>query len=52
MRVQFETALKSFERRYHRRVDGKPYWITDAFIKDWEGSLAEKYNKEDGEREQ
>jgi hypothetical protein len=49
--VQFETALKSFKRRYYQRVSGDLCWITSEFIKEWEDELVEG-EEEEGEEEE
>ena len=34
--VQFETALRAFKARYHKRMHGNDYWITKELLDEWE----------------
>jgi len=34
--VQYESALRKFSGRYHKRVHGDPYWITEEVLAEWE----------------
>ena len=34
--VQFETAIKAFTSRYHKKVEYNYYWITEERLKAWD----------------
>jgi hypothetical protein len=43
--VQFESALKAYSHRYHQRINGNFYWITQEFL----GQLNEDEGEENDE---
>lgn len=49
--VQFDTALSSFESKYHRYIGGDRYWITDELLKSMEDD-EEEGEEERGEEEE
>ena len=40
--VQFESALNSFESKYHRYIEGSHYWITEEFVAAWNADSEEE----------
>lgn len=40
--VQFESALDSFESKYHRRIGGSHHWITEEFMAAWNADSEEE----------
>lgn len=46
--VQFETALKSYKKRYFKRVEGQLFWITSEFIEEWQDMLSQEEVGEGG----
>ncbi len=39
--VQFESALHSFESRYHRYIEHERHWITKEFVAEWNADSGE-----------
>ena len=44
--VQYEDALKAFESRYRRYVEGTKYWITKERLKEWEEAAEDEDDDE------
>jgi len=40
--VQFESALHSFESRYHRYIGDERHWITKEFVAEWNADSGEE----------
>ena len=40
--VQFESALEAFKSKYHQRVEGDWYWITQETLDAWNADLEEE----------
>lgn len=49
--VQYESALKKFSARYHKRVRGDYYWITEELLAEWKAENEEQGSDDDDEYE-
>ena len=48
--VQFESALKAFESRYHRYIEGSHHWITEEFVAAWNADREKKIQRRKTQR--